>query len=85
DWVDVLLGFDTPLAAAAFAESLGHQDGLLTKEIAAIAAPVPYDYFLRHQKFLKREMSVVVTMVAPHAMSAFEAFCRRSRADIVYR
>lgn len=85
DWVDVLLGFDTPLAAAAFAESLGHQDGLLTKEIAAIAAPVPYDYFLRHQKFLKRETSVVVTMVAPHAMSAFEAFCRRSRAEIVYR
>jgi FAD/FMN-containing dehydrogenase len=85
DWIDVLLGFDSPLAAARFAESLGHQDGLLTKEIAAVAAPVPYDYFLRHQKFLKRETSVVVTMVAPHAMSAFEAFCRRSRAEIVYR
>jgi FAD/FMN-containing dehydrogenase len=85
DWIDVLLGFDNPLAAARFAEQLGHQDGLLTKEIAAIAAPVPYDYFLRHQKFLARDMSVVVTMLAPHAISAFEAFCRRARAEIVYR
>ena len=85
DWIDVLVGFDTVLAAASFAQSLGLQDGILTKEIAAIAAPVPYDYFLRHQKFFKRETSVVVTMVAPHAMSAFEAFCQRSRAEILYR
>ncbi len=85
DWIDVLVGFDTIQAAARFADALGHQDGILTKEIAAIAAPVPYDYFLRHQKFLRREQSVVVTMVAPHAMSSFEAFARRSRAEIVYR
>jgi FAD/FMN-containing dehydrogenase len=85
DWIDVLLGFDHPLEAARFAELLGHQDGLLTKEIAAIAAPVPYDYFLRHQKFLRRDQSVVVTMIAPHAMSAFEAFARRAKAEIIYR
>jgi len=85
DWIDVLLGFDDVITAARFAEALGHQDGLLTKEIAAIAAPVPHDYFLRHQKFLRRDMSVVVTMVAPHAMGAFEAFARRARAEIVYR
>jgi FAD/FMN-containing dehydrogenase len=85
DWIDVLLGFDDVLEAARFAELLGHQDGLLTKEIAAIAAPVPYDYFLRHQKFLRRDMSVVVTMVAPHATGAFEAFARRNKAEIVYR
>jgi len=85
DWIDVLVGFDDVIDAARFAQNLGLQDGLLTKEIAAIGAPVPYDYFLRHQKFLRRDMSVVVTMVAPQAMSAFEAFTRRARAEIVYR
>jgi FAD/FMN-containing dehydrogenase len=85
DWIDVLIGFDDALEAARFAELLGHQDGLLTKEIAAIAAPVPYDYFLRHQKFLRRDQSVVVAMLAPHAMSAFEAFAGRARAEIIYR
>ena len=85
DWIDVLVTFDSIGEATRFAEALGHQDGILTKEIAAISAPVPFDYFLRHQKFLKRAQSVVVTMVAPPAMNAFEAFCRRSRAEIAYR
>ncbi len=53
DWVDVIVGFDDYLRAVRFANLLANQDGLLFKEIAAVAAPVPHDYFLRHQKFLK--------------------------------
>ena len=29
--------------------------------------PIPHDYFLRHQKFIRRDQSVVLLMVAPHA------------------
>jgi len=85
DWVDVIVGFDEFMQAVGFADDLGTQDGLLTKEIAPIAAPLPFDYFLRHNKFLRKEQSVCVCMVAPFAMPAFEAMAGRSQGEIVYR
>ncbi|MEP4030184.1 FAD-binding oxidoreductase [Roseibium polysiphoniae] len=86
DWVDVLVGFDVFMDSVHFADALGNQDGLLLKEIAPIAAPVPHDYFLRHQKFIRKDQSVVVCMVAPFAMDAFAAFVRRNgEASILYR
>jgi FAD/FMN-containing dehydrogenase len=85
DWVDVLVGFDDFLEAAAFANDIANRDGLLFKEIAPIAAPVPYDYFLRHQKFLRRDQSVVCIMVAPHSVEPFLALTERMKGEIVYR
>ena len=85
DWVDVMVGFDDYMRAVAFADLLANQDGLLFKEIATVAAPVPYDYFLRHQKFLRREQSVVLLMVAPHAVAPFLALAARERAEILFR
>ncbi|WP_153771825.1 FAD-binding oxidoreductase [Labrenzia sp. CE80] len=86
DWVDVLVGFDAFMDSVHFADALGNQDGLLLKEIAPIAAPVPHDYFLRHQKFIRKDQSVVVCMVAPFAMDAFAAFvARNGEASILYR
>ncbi|MFD1697024.1 FAD-binding oxidoreductase [Roseibium aestuarii] len=86
DWVDVLVGFDDFMDAAVFGDALGNQDGLLVKEIAPIAAPLPHDYFLRHQKFIRKDQSVVVCMVAPFAMDAFAAFTRRFKAaEMLYR
>lgn len=86
DWVDVLIGFDTFAAAARFGDALANQDGILTKEIAPIAAPLPHDYFLRHRKFLRSDQSVCAIMVAPFAMDAFVTFCaRHPQARILYR
>ena len=36
----------------AMATRSGRQDGILTKNIAPIAAPVPHAYFKRHQRFV---------------------------------
>ncbi len=85
DWVDVIVGYDDYMDAVRFANLLANQDGLLFKEIATVAAPAPHDYFLRHQKFLKREQSVVMLMVAPHAIDPFLALAGRQRADVRYR
>jgi FAD/FMN-containing dehydrogenase len=71
--------------AVAVADELANADGLLFKEIATVAAPVPYDYFLRHQKFLRREQSVLLLMVAPHAMDPFLTLAGRCGGDIVFR
>ncbi len=86
DWVDVLVGFDVFMDGVRFADDLGNLDGLLLKEIAPIAAPVPHEYFLRHQKFIRKDQSVVVCMVAPFAMDAFASFvARNGAASILYR
>jgi FAD/FMN-containing dehydrogenase len=85
EWVDVIVGFDDYMRAVRFADLLANQDGLLFKEIATVAAPVPHDYFLRYQKFLKREQSVVLLMVAPHAVDPFLALAEREKADIRFR
>lgn len=85
DWVDVVVGFDTFMTSVQFGNDIANADGLLTKEIAPIAAPIPFDYFLRHKKFLKKDQSVCVCMVAPFAMATFEAMVKRSTGTIVYR
>ncbi|WP_298962183.1 FAD-binding oxidoreductase [uncultured Roseibium sp.] len=86
DWVDVLVGFDDFMDAVRFSDTMANQDGLLTKNIAPVAAPVPHDYFLRHQKFIRKDQSVAVLMVAPFAMAAFEAFvARQSGGAVLYR
>jgi len=76
DWIDVIVGFDDLVRAAEYAQALGEQDGLLLKELAVVAAPVPHDYFLRHRKFIPREKSIAVAMIARHSLDAMLAFTR---------
>ena len=84
DWVDVIVSFDTFIDAARFGNALGLQDGILTKLITPISAPIPYDYFKRHQKFLEEGQSVCLVMVAPQSLDAFKIFARRKKGDIVF-
>ena len=85
DWVDVIVGFDSFDAAAAYALALGEQDGILKKLVTVVAAPAPHDYFLRHRALIPPGKSVVLAMIAPHALDAFEAFTRPHRgAEILF-
>jgi len=85
DWVDVIVGTDDYLRAVEIADHLANRDGLLFKEVATVAAPVPHDYFLRHQKFIRRDQSVVLLMVAPHAVDPLMALLAREKAEVLYR
>ena len=84
DWVDVIVGFDSFMGAARYGNALACQDGILTKLVTPIAAPVPQLYFKRHQKFFGERQSIVAVMVAPHALDAFLAFTRREGGAVVY-
>ncbi|RUM98737.1 FAD-binding oxidoreductase [Pseudaminobacter arsenicus] len=84
DWIDVIVGFDTFMGAARYGNALACQDGLLTKLITPIAAPVPQDYFKRHQRFFRPGQSICLVMVAPHALDAFLAFTRREGGEVVF-
>jgi FAD/FMN-containing dehydrogenase len=85
DWIDIIVGYDDYMDAVRFADLLGNEDGLLFKEIATVAAPVPHDYFLRHQKFLRRDQSVVLLMIAPHSLAPFLALAAREKAALLFR
>ncbi|MEM6667097.1 MAG: FAD-binding oxidoreductase, partial [Pseudomonadota bacterium] len=85
DWVDVIVGFDDFLACASYCNALGNQDGILLKELGAIAAPVPFDYFLRHKKFLQEDDNVAIVSVAAHAVDAFVTFTARHLGTIRFR
>ena len=85
DWVEAIIGFDSFDAAAAYGLALGEQDGILKKLVTIVAAPAPQDYFLRHRSLIPAGKSVVLAMVAPHALDSFEAFTRPFRsADILF-
>lgn len=85
DWVDVIVGFDALTQAAAFADQVARHDGLLTKEVGVVAAPAAHDFFLRHQRFIGREQSVAIFMVAPFAVEALVSLVGRSRGGVLYR
>jgi FAD/FMN-containing dehydrogenase len=85
-WQDVIVGFDTLREATEYANLLGEQDGLLLKNVAVVAAPVPHDVFVRHQKYLPKAKHVVMVMVAEQALDAMLAFTSRFRkAEVLFR
>jgi FAD/FMN-containing dehydrogenase len=85
DWVDVLVGYDDFMDGVRYADALAKCNGILTKEIAPIAAPIPYSYFTRHKPYIREGQSVVVVMVAPHAIDAFSAFTASQKGEIIFR
>jgi FAD/FMN-containing dehydrogenase len=84
DWADVIVAFDDFMDAARFGNELGRADGLLVKLNTVIAAPVAFDYFKRHQKFVTEGDNIVVAMVAPQSLDAFRTFVRLRNARIVF-
>ncbi|MBZ9996630.1 FAD-binding oxidoreductase [Mesorhizobium sp. BH1-1-4] len=84
DWIDVIVGFNQFMDAARYGNALACQDGILTKLITPIAAPVPQLYFKRHQKFFREGQSICVVMVARHGLDAFLAFTRRAGGEVIY-
>jgi FAD/FMN-containing dehydrogenase len=86
DWIDVLVGFSDWRAANAYACAMAHQDGVLLKELTAIAAPCPHDYFLRHRPFIPRDAHVVAMMVAPQSLdAALTVTARDAGATVLFR
>ena len=86
DWVELAVAFDDFMDAARYSDDLANEDGILLKLASPIEAPIPHDYFQRFKPYLRRDQSLVMLMVAPHSLDAFETFTRRnSRAGILYR
>ena len=58
------------------------QDGILKKLVTVVAAPAPHAYFLRHRSLIQPGESIVLAMIAPHALDAFHAFTRMFKGAV---
>lgn len=85
DWVDMMVGFDDFIDACRFGGAVALQDGLLVKEVAPCAAPIPQDYFNRHKPYIRDGQSVVLLMVAPVAAEAMTLFIAHHKGEMLYR
>lgn len=85
DWVDMIVGFDDFIAACHFGQNVALQDGLLVKEVAPCAAPIPEAYFTRHRPYIRDGQSVVLLMVAPVAAAAMTLFVSHHGGEMLYR
>jgi hypothetical protein len=83
--VDVIVGHETFMDAVVFSDKLARSNGILLKEVAPIAAPIPFDFFTRHKPWLKEGEAVTVLMVAPHSMSAMLALAERMKGEVRFR
>lgn len=84
-WIDVVLGFAEFGEAVRFAHALTAQDALLKKLVTPIAAPIPQLYFRQLKDIVPQGAHVVLAMIAPLAMEAFEALLASWRADVLHR
>jgi FAD/FMN-containing dehydrogenase len=84
DWIDVIVAFDDFMDAARYCNALGRADGILVKLNTTIAAPAPYDYFKRHQKYLAPGDNVAIVMVAPQSYDAFLTFTAQRGGRVAF-
>lgn len=84
-WVDMMVGFDNFMDACRFGQAVALQDGLLVKEVAPCAAPIPEAYFNRHKPYIRDGQSVVLLMVAPVALEAMTLFVDYHKGEMLYR
>lgn len=79
-WVEIVMCFNHFMDAAAFANGLGRQDALLKKLVTVIASPVGHAYL--RPDLVGRTESMVILMIAEHAMDAFLGIARASEGRI---
>jgi FAD/FMN-containing dehydrogenase len=86
DWVEIFLATPDFAGAVAFANALGHEDGILKKLISVYEAPSPQAYFQRIAPHLNDGDHLVGLMIAPHAMDGFLTFlARHPHARLIFR
>jgi FAD/FMN-containing dehydrogenase len=85
NWVELLVSFDSWLDCVAAGWDLANQDGICPKQLAAIEAPAPHRYFLRHRKFLAENDSVLCVLAAPNAVDPLIARIKSAGGRVPYR
>jgi FAD/FMN-containing dehydrogenase len=86
DWVELFVATPDWATAAAMADDLGNQDGILKKLISVYEAPIAQDYFARVAPHVNPGESLLGLMIAPQSMDGFLTFLARvPAARLIWR
>lgn len=83
-WAEVLICFEDFLKAIAFAQQLGESSGIVKKQIAVHASPIP-QYFTALRDYLPKEQTCVMVMVSEYDLPAFQDLVRDYQGQITYQ
>jgi FAD/FMN-containing dehydrogenase len=85
NWVDLLLAFPDWRSCLEAGARIAGTEGLWLKELGAIEAPAPHDYFLRHRKFLGKQDHVLVVIAAENGVAPLLGLAQRLQARVAFR
>lgn len=85
DWIALLVSFDDWMDSVSAGWRIAHHEGLWLKQLAAIQAPAPFNYFNRHRKFLHEGDNVLCILAAPNAMGPLLHEVERAGGRVAFR
>ncbi|MEB3188851.1 MAG: FAD-binding oxidoreductase [Snowella sp.] len=83
-WAEVIICFQDFLRAIAFAQDLGDSSGIVKKEIAVHASPIP-QYFTALRRYLPQDQSCVMVIVSEYDLSALNDLVFHYQGSITYQ
>ncbi|MGI9371771.1 MAG: FAD-binding oxidoreductase [Hyphomicrobiales bacterium] len=85
NWVELIVSFNDWIGCAKTGWEIANHEGLWLKQLAAIQAPAPHNYFARHRKFLQEDDSVLCILAAPNALVPLTKIIEKPGARIAFR
>ncbi len=85
DWVEMLVSYPTWGQALEAGWTVTHHEGLWLKELSAVEAPAPYQYFARYRKYLESGDHVLCILAAPNAVEPLSDKLKRLGGRIAYQ
>lgn len=84
-WVEMLVAFDDWMTCVKTGWIVAGHQGLWLKQCAAIQAPAPHRYFLRHRKFLEEGDNLLCILAAPNAVAPLVGELEKAGGRVAYR
>lgn len=85
EWIAVLVAFDDWKTCLEAGYQVARTDGFWLKQLGAVQAPAPFDYFTRHRKFLEEGDNLLCIKVAPNSIAPLVGMMERADGRIAFR
>jgi FAD/FMN-containing dehydrogenase len=83
-WAEVIITFPEFMAAARFGQSLGDADGMIKKEIAVFASPIP-QYFTPLRQYIPDGTHAALLLIAEQSLEFLPGLVQQYGGNITYQ
>ncbi|MBL8551292.1 MAG: FAD-binding oxidoreductase [Hyphomonadaceae bacterium] len=84
DWIDAIATFDNFMAAAHFGQAFAEAPGIVKKQCAVMAAPIPHLYLRPIASHVGAGQACALVMVAKQSFEALEALAEEHGGGVTY-